>query len=114
VVDEIVPPGDHPYWLHHQGHGPLTLANAEIVSVLSRQFGRYRHGASTIRSKPSKAMCRDDLDTGAGRSGMMFGYACDESPELMPAAESRLAHRTERGAWPRFPQGTARWPWAAP
>jgi S-adenosylmethionine synthetase len=52
-----------------------------------------------------------DLDQGAGDQGLMFGYACDETPELMPAA-IHYAHRlVERQAQLRK---DGRLPWLRP
>ncbi len=80
-----------------------------VLVAIARQSGDIAMGVNRALEAKSGEMSEEEIEAiGAGDQGMMFGYACNETPELMPMP-IYLAHKLTRRLSEVRRNGTLPW-----
>ena len=84
-------------------------ATCGVLVSISQQSGDIAQGVDQALESKSGEMTEEEVESiGAGDQGMMFGYACDETPMLMPTP-IYLAHKLSRRLAEVRKNGTLDW-----
>lgn len=90
------------------GHGIITItgemttdAFVDVPSIAKRIAGEH-YGVQTNIVMQSSEIAQGVDTGGAGDQGIMVGYACDETPELMPL-EVMLARKLNQFIYEKYP-----------
>jgi S-adenosylmethionine synthetase len=80
-----------------------------VIVSIKEQSGDIAQGVDKALEAREGAMSEEEIEaTGAGDQGMMIGFACDETPELMPLTIS-LSHKLTRSLTEARKSGELPW-----
>ena len=74
----------------------IDYKTCEVVVRVHEQSPDIKAGVDTALESRGGTASDDELNLGAGDQGMMVGFACNETPELMPLTLSLAHHLTRR------------------